>query len=182
MKFSLVVIAAVGEVIVNKEQNIFEILRRNPLLLLTIFVAIMIAGIFLSDIPRMIASQNWPVVEGTVISRRLVGQKFKEYDGDYYTNIDGYIRYEYSVGGIVYYSTAVNSINTPSYPYIIALQYPVGKVVKVYFNPKNPTEAVLEPGFVFSAKGFGFFLFVIFTTGVLIVIRWLSRSKKHWKG
>ncbi len=124
---------------------------------LAIGVLLLILGVLLSDIPVMIASQNWPSTAGKITSRTLLGQKFEEYGGTNYINIDGYILYQYNVDGISYNSTAVNSIDSPFYPYETALQYPEGKEVQVYYNPRHPAQAVLEPEWVSSTKVVGFF-------------------------
>lgn len=134
-------------------------------------VILIIFGIFLSDIPLMIASHSWPSTTGEITSRTLVGQKFEEYDGDYYTNIDGYIRYQYTVEGIAFSSTAVNAIDSPFYPYETALQYPKGIEVQVYYNPRRPTQAVLEPGWVSTTWVVGFFPSLFFLAGFYILAR-----------
>jgi hypothetical protein len=117
----------------------------------------------------MVISQGWPSTEGEIISRYLVGQKFKEYDGDFFMNIDGYIRYQYFVEDIRYTSNAINSIKTPRYPYDIAIQYPEGKDVVVHYNPKNPSIAVLEPGFIWTLDAFDVFSFLLFTAGLYFI-------------
>ena len=106
----------------QKKLNVFEFIRGKPILSLITGAGILVVGILFSDIPTMIHSQRWPATDGTIISRRFVGQKFEEYDGDYYTNIDAYIRYEYSVNGTSYSSSSINSIDSPIYPYSIAIR------------------------------------------------------------
>jgi len=127
-------------------------------------------GLLLSDIPRMILSQEWPATEGKITSLRLVGQKFEEYDGDYYVNIDGYVHYQYSVNGIALTSSAVNSNSSPFYPSSIVSKYTVGKDVIVYYNPKNPAEAMLEPGIVYNFKAFGLVSSLMVWAGVYFVL------------
>lgn len=128
----------------------------------------------------MIASQGWPSTDGTILYQRLVGQKFKEYDGDFYTNTEVYIRYQYSVDGVPYTSLSINSIDTPfnRYPSSYSSRYPVGKDVIVYYNPKNPSEAVLEPGFVSVFKAFDVFSYLIFGAGLYFFFLGISRIKE----
>ena len=163
----------------KKDLRIFEFIRGKPFLSLIIGGVILVLGILLSDIPTMIVSPEWPTTEGIVISQRLVGQKFKEYDGDYYENIDGYIRYQYSVNGISYSSLAVNSIDSPFYPEIIARRYPKGKNVNVYYNPKKPSEAVLEPGIVLTFKAFNVDSLFISGAGLYFIALGISELLKR---
>ena len=138
-----------------------------------------VLGILFSDIPTMIVSPGWPTTDGTIISRRIVGQRFKQYDDTFYTNFDVYIRYQYSVSGISYSSLSVNAIDTPFYPSSIANRYPAGKDVIVYYNPNDPSEAVLEPGFVSIFKAFDVFSYLFFGVGLFFIFLGISRIKNY---
>lgn len=89
----------------QKELKVYKYIQARPFMSLIVGAVILVLGLFLSDIPTMIMSQGWPTTEGSITSQRLIGQKFKEYDGDYFINIDGYIRYQFSVDGISYKGT-----------------------------------------------------------------------------
>ena len=69
-----------------------KLLRNKNLHTLVVGFSLLFLGILFSSIPTMIASQNWPSTNGKITSRTVLAQRFKEYDGDYYQNIDGYIR------------------------------------------------------------------------------------------
>lgn len=138
---------------------------------LAVGISLIILGVLFSNIPAMIASQNWPSTEGQIVSRTLLGQKFEEYDGDYYTSIEGYITYEYSVDGISYSSSAVNSTGESYFPYQTALKYPEGEAVLVYYNPRDPAKAVLEPGWVLSGESIGFFPALLLVAGIYLMAR-----------
>jgi hypothetical protein len=165
----------------QKKLNVLEYISGKPLLSLITGGAIFVIGILFSDIPTMIASQGWPTTDGTILTNRLVGQQFEEYDGDLYLNIDAYIRYQYSVNGILYYSMSVNSINSPfsDYPSEIASRYPVGKNVIAYYNPKDPSEAVLEQGFVDIYRAFDIYSFLFFGAGIYFIFLGILRIKKQ---
>jgi hypothetical protein len=167
----------------QKKFDIFEFIRSKPLLSLIIGSAIFLIGILFSDIPTMVVSQGWPATEGTIISHKFQGQKFKEYGGGFYTKIDVFIHYEYSIEGISYTSKAINSIDIPFYlyPESYADRYPIGKDVIVYYNPKNPSEALLEPGFVDVHKAFDVFSFLLFGIGIYFIFLGGLRIKKQNK-
>ena len=121
----------------------------------------------------MIASQGWPTTAGTIISCIRQGTSFKEYDGDYHTETKVYISYQYSVNGIAYSSSAVNAIDYALflYPISFADRYPAGKAVVVYYNPKNPSEAVLEPGLVLIPEAVNLYSFFVTGAGLFFVFR-----------
>ncbi len=164
----------------SKKMDVFEIFRSQPYLSLVIGGMIFIVGVFISDIPKMIVSQGWPSVRGTILYHKFIGNKFKEYDGDFYTNIEVHIRYEYSVNGIAYTSLVLNSIDTPlnRYPSSYASRYPVGSKVAVYFDPEHPSDAVLEPGFVDIFRAFDVYCYIIFGIGVYFIYLGISRFKE----
>jgi hypothetical protein len=157
-----------------KKSSAFEFVRRKPLLSLVIGGMIFAIGILISDVPTMVVSPGWPTTHGTIISNRIVGQKFKQYNDTYYTDFNVYIRYQYAVNGISYSSQSVNAIDSPFYPARIAHRYPVGKDVIVYYNPKHPSAAVLEPGFVEICKAFDVFSYLCFGVGVYFIIGWVN--------
>ncbi len=146
-------------------------IRSKPLLNLVIGGVAIVIGVLFSDIPKMIVSQRWPTTEGMIVSHQFRGQKYKEYDGDFYINIEVHIRYQYAVNDISYTSRSINSIDTPLnlYPKNYASQYPVGKNVLVYYNPEDPSEAVLEPGFVEVFKAFDIFSYLFFGAGIYFI-------------
>ena len=165
----------------QKKLDVFELIHSKPLLSLIIGGVIVVVGVLISDIPKMVVSQGWPATEGTILYHRFLGQKFKEYDGDYYTNVEVSIRYQYTVNGISYTSLSINSIDTPFnlYPSSYASRYPVGEDVIVYYNPKSPSEAVLEPGFVNVFKAFDVFSYIIFGLGIYFVYLGISKIKEN---
>lgn len=97
----------------QKKQDLFKFILSNLLLRLIIGGAIIVVGILVSDIPMMLVSQGWPSTDGKILYHKFVGQQFKEYDGDLYTNLEVFIRYEYFVDGISYTSLSLNSIDNP---------------------------------------------------------------------
>jgi hypothetical protein len=94
---------------------------------------------------KAVASQRWPSVTGQLTevllwgSRNLGGQ-IKEVEK---LNVE----YNYQINGQNYTGT-LPAFYTVMYPETLefADQYPVNSDIKIYYNPKNPSESVLIPG------------------------------------
>jgi len=157
--------------------DLLKFISDRPRLSLLIGGLMIITGFFITDIPKMIISPEWPTTDGKIISRRLSGVKFEEYDGDYYEKIEAYIRYKYCVDDIPYTSNVINVTDPLYYPYDIAARYPEGKGVTVYYNPKIPSEAVLEPGFVDFFQGIDRYTYILFVTGKYFIHLGISQHK-----
>ncbi len=90
-------------------------------------------------------SLQWPQAQGVVTSSRLVPGQFKQ--------MKGYrpeIQYRYQVGATEYVGFR-RSFNRPPLATHAASQsvidaYPAGKTVAVFYDPKDPAFALLEPG------------------------------------
>lgn len=106
-----------------------------------------------------------------ITSKTLRGQQFEEYDGDLYLKIDVYLRYQYSVGDQSYSSTRLNAIKSASYPKEEVENYSEGDVVGVYYDPRDPSRSVLEPGFEWSSKAFDGFSLISTAAGLLLLGR-----------
>jgi Protein of unknown function (DUF3592) len=96
-------------------------------------------------------SRRWPTVTGAVIvsevaarpERNASGRPTKVYRAD--------IQYQYQVSGESFTSETValgGSIETSSRGRFDAqvARYPVGRKVRVYYDPSDPATAILEPG------------------------------------
>ena len=86
-------------------------------------------------------ASQWPSVNGTVLSARLVSHGSIRYRADFPE-----ISYSYEVGGKVYKSKHIaaggemGGVGAQS----VLDRYPVSSQVTVYYDPKNPKNAVLE--------------------------------------
>ncbi len=96
-------------------------------------------------------SVNWPKTMGTVIESRIAKHESEDEDGISTYTYSPVVRFEYQVAGVDYVSnrigigSAVAISNRKKVEERIA-QYPSGKAVAVFYNPQNPSEAVLEAG------------------------------------
>jgi len=104
------------------------------------------------------ASLNWPSVEGVVVVSKISKdrkknddpntKKIKKYVTKYHLNL----RYKYEVEGKVYSSSNIsyhrksipNDRYNRKYSEQTSAKYPVGKKVKVYYDPSDHERSVLE--------------------------------------
>jgi hypothetical protein len=90
-------------------------------------------------------SALWPQVKGVITTSHLEVGYFKGMKGYY-----GVIEYDYCVGKTCFHGTRVSfnrihlAVEDAWQP--VVGSYPVGKQVAVYYDPKNPGFAILEPG------------------------------------
>ncbi|MBL1458310.1 MAG: DUF3592 domain-containing protein [Methylophaga sp.] len=113
-------------------------------------LALTLLGIYLlkhslSSYQKALASQRWPSVNGQLTDVLLWGSR----------NIGGEIKdveklnveYNYQINGQNYTGT-LPTFYTLMYPETLefANQHPVNSDIKIYYNPKNPSESVLIPG------------------------------------
>ncbi len=115
-------------------------------------VAAVILGVFcvwgvlqLYDAAR---SYNWPHVAGRITSSVARSKLMKGRHGEFITHWPD-VRYEYVVGDRRFVNDRIMFTHrgfSKSATQHLVEKYPVDKVITVYFDPKNPESAVLEPG------------------------------------
>jgi hypothetical protein len=96
------------------------------------------------------ASQNWPSVNGTIQDVRAAKNYRSSADDD--LEVPTYspkLRYSYSVGAAEYSSDRIafgygKTFSSESAALSSIQKYSQGSLVTVYYNPEDPTEAVLE--------------------------------------
>lgn len=142
-----------------------------------IFILVFIGGggymIYRSiqDRKKAKASLTWPSTQGRVIESRVVENRSTDSDGDTSTTYRPYIKYEYQVVGATFTSDKLAigpAVSTSNYRKSAekVQKLPVGAAVTVFYNPDDPTDAVLEQrsnaklllilGIVFAAVGLCF--------------------------
>jgi len=117
---------------------------------------------------------SWNETNGIIIHSEVI----KDYSfdpPDYYS----IVKYEYIIQNKKFYSEKIAINNPTGSPEEIVEKYPKGKKVKVYVNPKNSNESVLEKcvkttDFIISLS-LGIFLLV---GGTIISIGTLYKEKK----
>ena len=85
------------------------------------------------------ASQNWPSVEGVIVESRIDG-----FDLD---SQSPRVAYTYTVNGSEFRGTRISysghGTSKAAMEALIA-PYPIGRVVRVFFDPESPATSVLE--------------------------------------
>lgn len=87
-----------------------------------------------------VTSLSWPVADGRILySHAITGNSAEtKLWYEYHVENERFVSSQYRTGG--------NASPFDDVVEAAAKRYPVGKAVKVYYNPGNPKEALLEPG------------------------------------
>lgn len=148
-----------------------------------IFVLI---GLFLllrskRDKEKAAQSLKWPSVVGKVVEARMLESTSTDSDGDSSTTYRAHVKYEYEIAGAWYTNDkigvgmVVSTSGTKKAQETLA-RYPVGSTVKVYYDPNNPADSVLEQkassnltlilGIIFLAVG----LCMVLPIGIVLLV------------
>ena len=133
----------------------------------------------LALIKTIFGSGKWPTASGQIITSSIDGPTYGKYGPQYGADIS----YQYSVGGATYVSDVVNPImvyhETLAESQELVQQYPLGKSVKVYYNPDDPYNAVLVP-VASPANGFiGCLALIFLGSGCLAIWKRLTISRTN---
>lgn len=95
------------------------------------------------------SSQNWPSISGTITTAEVKKSVSHDDDGDETINYYPYVEYTYQVAGKQYSAKRLSfgaqvAPNNPAPVQEKLQKYPVGGQVAVYYDPQNPSDAVLE--------------------------------------
>jgi hypothetical protein len=93
-------------------------------------------------------SQNWPATQGQITDARVSRSVDTDSDGSTSTTYSAKVAYTYQVGGQDYNGHNITFGFNPSYSSQSKAQatiarYQVGSQVPVYYDPSNPSDAVL---------------------------------------
>jgi hypothetical protein len=140
------------------------------LLWLVTIIAIIALVLIISGIVGLrseIATGQWPPVDGSVISSKVVGEKAFHPE----------ITYSYMVNGSEYSHTS--TLKIPGFggkrnrlelaEYLVA-QYPSGRTISVFYNPDDPSQSELKTGITYRTlleTALGVVLLVI--AGILVI-------------
>ncbi len=109
-------------------------------------------------------AKKWPSVKGRVLVSQ-VKQEHKQTANGYRAYFVPELLYEYTVGGQTYQGKRIDFQVAQGTSEIwakgIVQRFAVGQEISVYYNPKNPSEAVLEHVTVSMRVSLFIFIFVI---------------------
>lgn len=149
---------------------------------------VMVAGLFvmgygIRTIFYARATRKWPTVEGIVLGSGIVrSMSSSSSRNSTITNQYTYkaeIAYEYEVDGQRYVSNRVHLLDiatsNPGRAQLIQSRYKEGRPVRVYYQPDNPEQALLEPGGSSGAwlpilVGAGFFIIGLIVKGFHAIV------------
>ena len=115
-------------------------------------VALLLLWFFRHSVRRAAESRNWPIVEGSVIETSL-----KVVQDSQQQRFRPLVEYAYRVGDRDYRCSRIQwggLVDLPSRAAAAKVvgHYQTGKPIKVYYDPRQPAVAVLQPG---HAAGIG---------------------------
>lgn len=142
---------------------------------------ILVSALSLPRYVMQIGSSSWPMVQGQIIESRLIKGYIKGSTAGF---IPG-VCYNYNVGGLDFKGSQITfdkGVLSEKEATTWLRDYPTGKVVSVYYNPRDFGTAVLVPGIQSQQRllfrmAIGFIL--IFST--VLVLSFFVRPENIWK-
>lgn len=118
------------------------------------------------------ASTAWPTTDGRITASRV--ERVKQ-GGDRKASFTADITYEYALDGRtlegdrVWFGDDYSASDASAFRAAVD-RYPVGKAVKVHYDPAEPAESVLEPGATWSGSALYFIGLGVITLGGIIAL------------
>jgi len=112
-------------------------------------------------------TSKWPNTNGKIISAKVESEVIPAADEGDKTIYTAEVVYEYTVNEKKYTCNRIG-IENDSVAEATIKKYPKGKKVKVYYDPANPNEAVLETGVNWSSHIM--LIFIGFLVVILLII------------
>lgn len=161
-------ITAEKDIVLNKPMKL-------AVFILFILIGLVISYFTYSLLINSFESKNWPKKEGVILSSEFVSS----IDSDKKPIYTAEILYEYYIENIKYVGNSVTVggltyTSNPNYAQLLINKYQKNTKVEVFYNPKNPEQAVLEPGFNWLAS-LPFLIGIIFSfvglIGAIVMIK-----------
>lgn len=113
-----------------------------------LIIALIFLGIILRSRRKVGGSGGWMMTSGRILVSQLERRRSRS-GGSMHTSLYPLVVYEYVVNGQRYQSQRVHfgmpfGSSFASMVQGVVDKYPVGSLVEVYYDPENPSEAVLE--------------------------------------
>ena len=96
-------------------------------------------------------AENWPTMDGVITQSQISIQRSRDSDDGRVSNLYGaLVRYSYRVKGEEYSGDRIAFVDVHTgdeeRARDILARYPLGAAVRVFYNPADPQNAMLEPG------------------------------------
>lgn len=106
---------------------------------------------------RGVRSEGWPMAAGRVVESRVVEETTWRGTGlGWHVEKASYVRYAFEVGGTTYRSSKIDYDGMhPAFGEQLSREYPVGREVRVFYDPEAPDDAVLFPGRPSAGRSLG---------------------------
>lgn len=121
---------------------------------------------------RAAASTTWPTTDGRITGSKV--ERVKQ-GGDRKATFTADITYEYTLDGRtfegdrVWFGDDYSASDASAFRAAVG-RYPVGKAVKVHYDPAEPAESVLEPGPTWSGSTLYFIGLGLMTLGGILAL------------
>lgn len=126
-----------------------------------------LTSVGLDEIKRLEA-RTWPTVQG-----KVVHSSYGRSNSGKGTSYRPEVYYEYAIADRTFHASRIQTgpevVSSKNEVERLVARYPVGKAVAVYYSPRKPSDAVLDPaaqssgGFWEMAVGLGFLMTAILT-------------------
>jgi len=115
-----------------------------------VYLALIVSAIYLTfvEAPNALNSNQWPEVKGQVTEHKIIERKRTKKTGEQITVYSAKIDYQYIVNGQEYQSNQIRLADRhkKNITQMLNTTYAIGSPVTVYYNPQNPSNAVLQKG------------------------------------
>ena len=154
-----------------------KIIAAMGLPFLLIYAAMIFGFLYLLviSIPRTLRTKHWPTTFGLVTGSKLKESQRLTKNGSSITVYSADISYDYTINNSKHASKKIKWVdhrsNNQSHHQEIVNRYALGQRVEVFYNPKNHSVGLLEPGvstgsfiaLAFFVIGLGSMSFLLFT-------------------
>jgi len=147
-----------------------------------VYLALIAGALYFTfvTVPERLNSNDWPQVTGEVTKSEVTQRTRRHKNGKTIKVYSAKVHYQYTTDGKPYNNQSVMLADRQEANIQAAIekQYPVGKKFNVYYNPENPSDAVLEPGLTTDHIITGLFLLVSIFAMAFALYRNAARRKR----
>jgi hypothetical protein len=125
-----------------------------PVALIFVSMPLIMIALAITKLRELRGAAKWGIAEGRIVASAVEARHAPHVGGPSIVQNLASVAYEFTVAGALHRGTRINldEIQDPSAIEATLARYPVGAGVKVYYDPKDPENCVLERGL---PKGLG---------------------------